>query len=738
MSQRTWLILSFLGCGLLPLTVLGAVAGGSLLWWTVGVGFVSTVFVGVWAVLATRRVAAMERSSVNDRGQLAAIGKSQAVIEFNLDGTILHANQNFLSAVGYSLEDIQGKHHSLFCDSAYRNSHEYRDFWAKLGRGEYDSGEYKRIRKDGREIWIQASYNPIFGAQGKPFKVVKYATDVTATKLKAADTAGQLSAISKAYAVIEFNLDGTIITANENFLKTVGYTLDEIKGKHHSQFVDPTYRNSNDYRDFWAKLGRGEFDSGEYLRFGKGGKTIWIQASYNPILDLNGKPFKVVKYASDITAQVNQRTEAFKLRTVVDDAEAALMMIDRNFVVTYANNSTFALLNKHLEHLRKAFQGFDPKRIMGTSIDQFHKNPSHQRNLLSDPTRLPYKTDIQIGPLTFALNVTAVRDAAGSYIGNTLEWKDVSEERKQEKLRVDMTQKLTGVAGNLNNSAQTLSSTAEQLTNGASEATNLSTSVSAAAEEMSANMNGVSASTEEMSANVRSVAAAIEEMTASIAEVAQNAERAAGVAQEAAILTESSSAKIGQLGTAATEIGKVIEVIQDIAEQTNLLALNATIEAARAGEAGKGFAVVATEVKELAKQTATATDDIRSRIEAIQAATTEAVNAIGQIETVIRNVNDVSRTIASAVEEQRITTTEISRSVSETTQAVDTVSKSIVESATASREITQNMVKVDQASRQTSLGASSAKDAGEELLALATDLQGLVRQLNREDAVATK
>ncbi|MDP1798058.1 MAG: methyl-accepting chemotaxis protein, partial [Planctomycetaceae bacterium] len=512
--------------------------------------------------------------------------------------------------------------------------------------------------------------------------LVGFTTYVTGSRFgkmetKAIDDAGRIAAIEKAQAIIEFNLDGTIVNANENFLHTVGYTLDEIRGKHHSMFCEEAYRNSPVYKEFWAKLNRGEFDSGEYQRFGKGGKSIWIQASYNPILDMRGKPVKVVKYATDITVQVNQRNDAVKLRTVVDDAEAAIMMIDRNFTVTYSNNSTFALLGKHMDVLRRVFPGFDPKKLVGSSIDQFHKNPSHQRSLLADASRLPYKTDIQVGPLTMALNVTAVRDAAGNYVGNTLEWKDVTEVRKQETLRLEMTQKLGNVVGNLNSSAQGLSSTAEQLTNGASEATNLSTSVSAAAEEMSANMNGVSASTEQVTANVRSVAAAIEEMTASIAEVAQNAERAAGVAQEASQLTETSSAKIGQLGLAATEIGKVIEVIQDIAEQTNLLALNATIEAARAGDAGKGFAVVATEVKELAKQTATATDDIRSRIEAIQAATNEAVHAMGEIEAVIRNVNDVSRTIASAVEEQRITTTEISRNVAETTQAVDTVSRSI-------------------------------------------------------------
>lgn len=550
---------------------------------------------------------------------------------------------------------------------------------------------------------------------------------------KAIDDAGKIDAIGKSQAVIEFKLDGTILDANENFQKGMGYTLEEIRGKHHSMFVDPKYRESAEYKEFWTKLNRGEPLQAEYIRINKQGESVWLQAIYNPVLDADGKPIKVVKYATVITEMVHQRNEAFKLRTIVDDAEAALMMIDRDFMVTYVNKSTYALLNQHLGILRHAFPGFDPKKLVGASIDQFHKNPQHQRTLLADESRLPYRTDIQVGPLTINLNVTAVRDAAGKYVGNTLEWKDVTEARKQEALRDEMTKRLSSVAGNLNNSAQGLSATAEQLTNGASEATNLSTSVSAAAEEMSANMNGVSASTEQVTANVRSVAAAIEEMTASIAEVANNAERAAGVAQEAAILTESSSAKIGQLGTAATEIGKVIEVIQDIAEQTNLLALNATIEAARAGEAGKGFAVVATEVKELAKQTATATDDIRSRIEAIQSATTEAIEAIGQIESVIRNVNDVSRTIASAVEEQRITTTEISRNVAETTNAVDVVSKSIVESATASREITTNMVKVDQASRQTSEGASSAKDAGEELLALANDLQSLVRQLNREE-----
>jgi len=237
-------------------------------------------------------------------GQIDAINKSQAVIEFTLDGKILNANANFLAAVGYALDEIKGQHHSMFVDAAYRQSAEYRRFWEKLGRGEFDAGEYRRVGKGGKEIWIQASYNPIFDAGGKAYKVVKYATDITAQKLRNADFEGQLSAIGKAQAVIEFNLDGTIRHANENFLGALGYTLDEIKGKHHGMFVEATYRQSAEYRMFWEKLGRGEYDAGQYKRIGKGGKEIWIQASYNPIFDMNGKAFKLVKYATDVTAQV--------------------------------------------------------------------------------------------------------------------------------------------------------------------------------------------------------------------------------------------------------------------------------------------------------------------------------------------------------------------------------------------------------------------------------------------------
>ncbi|BAL79197.1 methyl-accepting chemotaxis protein [Bradyrhizobium cosmicum] len=260
--------------------------------------------------------------SMADTSKLAAINRVQAVIEFKLDGTIVNANDNFLNALGYTLAEIEGKHHSMFIPQADRDGAVYREFWAALNRGEYQAGEFKRIGKGGREVWILASYNPLLDDTGKPFGVVKFATDVTADKLKNADLAGQIDAIGKSQAVIEFNLDGTIITANENFLGTLGYSLTEIKGRHHSMFVDPSERDGTAYREFWAALNRGQYQAAEYRRIGKGGKEVYIQASYNPIHDLNGKPFKVVKYATDVTKQVLIRMGNERVRGMMESVAA--------------------------------------------------------------------------------------------------------------------------------------------------------------------------------------------------------------------------------------------------------------------------------------------------------------------------------------------------------------------------------------------------------------------------------
>lgn len=255
--------------------------------------------------------------------ELESIRRWQAVIEFDLDGKILSANDLFLRTVGYELNEIVGQHHSIFVPVEERGTEKYRAFWRDLKAGEAFQAEFPRVTKTGQPIWLQATYTPICGRGGKtPFKVVKYATDITRAKLASTNAQGQLAAIDKSQATIEFDLAGKILTANQNFLTTLGYSLPEIQGRHHSMFVEPAERGADVYIRFWQKLARGEYDEGQYLRIGKDNRRAWIQASYNPIFDAHGKPYKVVKFATDITA--NKMAAAATEKAVADTREVIL------------------------------------------------------------------------------------------------------------------------------------------------------------------------------------------------------------------------------------------------------------------------------------------------------------------------------------------------------------------------------------------------------------------------------
>ncbi|MGX5667016.1 methyl-accepting chemotaxis protein [Rhizobium daejeonense] len=262
----------------------------------------------------------------------SALSKSQAMIEFDLTGTILDANENFCRTVGYSLEEIIGKHHRIFCDPAYAESAQYREFWTDLASGKFDAREYKRLGKGGREIWIQASYNPVFSG-GKPYKVVKIATDITEAKKRSLEDADKISAISRSQAVIEFTPDGRILKANENFCNATGYDLSEIVGRHHSMFCEPAYAASAEYKTFWAQLAEGRFMANEFVRYGKGGKEVWIQASYNPIHDLNGQVYKVVKFATDVTPRMTAIDALGRALNAVADGDL-LQCLEQPFVPT--------------------------------------------------------------------------------------------------------------------------------------------------------------------------------------------------------------------------------------------------------------------------------------------------------------------------------------------------------------------------------------------------------------------
>ena len=618
-----------------------------------------------------------------------AINRVQAVISFKLDGTILDANDNFLNTLGYSLSEIKGKHHRIFCDQAYTNSEDYRRFWEKLGRGEFDAGEYRRIGKGNKDVWIQASYNPIFDSTGRVTKVVKFATDISKQKLKDCE----LAALSKSQAVIEFNLDGTVVTANDNFQKALGYSLDEIRGKHHSMFCDPAYTSSTDYRNFWNELARGEFQSGLYKRITRQGKEIWIQASYNPVFDLNNKPYKVVKYATDVTKETVERlaqeATVGRIQSMMDNMPINVMMADKNGTILYINpksKATLLTIEKDLP--------IPVEKIVGHSFDAFHRNPSHQRRLVADDRNLPHKAQIKVGQNTLSLLASAVYDNKKNYLGPMVTWEIITDRLLLVHNVTEASRQLAAASAELNATATQLSGNAER-----------STSVA----------NSTASASEEVSQGVRTVATNTEEMSASIKEIARNAAEASTTSATTLKQAQATNLTITALGQSSQEIGNVIKVISSIAQQTNLLALNATIEAARAGDAGRGFAVVANEVKELAKQTAKATEDITSKITGIQKESSGAVEAVAAIGHTIEKLNGIAGAIAASVEEQSATTNEVSRVVQESAKGV--------------LNITDNVKIVSQSASETLIGANQVLTAAKSLSELATRLDELVKKI---------
>lgn len=597
-------------------------------------------------------------------------------------------------------------------------------------------------------------------AKSRSTKTKVTGTTKASAKKRYSEEATLLEAIGKSQAVIEFEMDGTIVTANDNFLNTVGYTIDEIRGRHHSMFVPDEIRNSAEYRDFWSRLNRGENLPGEYKRVGKGGKQIVIQASYNPIADASGRLVKVVKFASDITQMARSRAEAAQIRSMMEQAPINVMFADRDFKIVYANAASFKTL-KEIEHLLPV----KSEQLIGQSIDVFHKRPEHQRKLLGDPKNLPHRANIQIAAETLDLLVSPIYDENKQFVGSMVTWEVITKRLKMEQDAKDAAQREQQNAQELQRKVDSLLSvvnaaaagdltaeitikgddaigqmgaglqrfiddlrgniisigeTALQLGGSAEELTGVSKEMGSNAEETSNQATLVAAASEQVSANVQTVATGIEEMGASIREIAGNSNEAARVAQQAVDVASKTNTIISQLGLSSSEIGKVVKVITSIAEQTNLLALNATIEAARAGEAGKGFAVVANEVKELAKETAKATEDISQKIDAIQKDTYSAVDAIKKISEIIGMISDTSNTISSAVEEQTATVNEIGRNVAE--------------AAKGSGEIAQNITSVADAAQSTTRGASDTQRSALDLSKMASQLQKLIARFTLEKA----
>jgi methyl-accepting chemotaxis protein len=538
-------------------------------------------------------------------GQLKAISKIQGVIEFDLTGKILAVNENFAKVTGYDAKEIVGQHHSMFAPPEVKVSQDYKTFWENLAKGIAKDGLFKRVGKRGNEIWLQASYNPILDLNGKPFKVVKYATDVTEFKLKELENDAKVTSLDKAYGVIEFDLTGNVLDVNDNFAAVTGYSKNEIVGKHHSMFVSNEFKNSQAYKDFWAKLGSGELDSGQYHRIGKGGKDIWIEASYNPIHDMDGKPYKVIKFATDITDQINVK---LGLESAVSETQ--------------------------------------------------HVIESAQSGDLSERVSLAGKTG-DIASLCEGVNA--------------------------------LLDKMSDVIAQISEAGETINT---------------------AANEISTGNNDLSVRTEQQASSLQNTAASMEELSSTVKQNAENAKQANQLAGAASGVAVKGGQVVGKVVTtmagineSARKIEDIISVIDGIAFQTNILALNAAVEAARAGEQGRGFAVVAGEVRNLAQRSSSAAKEIKELIS----------DSVGKVQEGTKLVEDAGATM-----------TEIVNSVQRVTDIMGEITAASQEQSAGIDQVNNSVTSMDEATQQNAALVEEAAAAAESLVEQANSLMDTV------------
>jgi methyl-accepting chemotaxis protein len=642
-------------------------------------------------------------------GMLDALDRSQAVIQFAPDGTIKTANKNFLDTMGYTLEELVGKHHRIFAEQAYANSNEYCEFWQQLNEGKFSTGEYKRLAKGGREVWLQASYNPIVNSAGKVTGVVKYAVDITAQSLKNADFSGQIEAIGKSQAVIEFNMDGVIQNANDNFLTVMGYTLEEVKGKHHSIFVEEIYKNSQDYKAFWQKLNAGEFYSDEFKRIAKGGREVWIQASYNPILDMNGKPFKVVKYATEVTQQKLQNADyagqieaisksqaviEFNMDGVIQDAND-LFLQTVGYTLTEVKGKHHSIFVEPSYRSSHEYREFWQQLNAGVySVNEFKRIDKMGNevwlqasyNPILDLNGKPFKV------VKYATNISGRKQAIN-------EIKEVLITLSEGDLTTSITSEFEGEFKELGDAINTF---IRDLTDTISQINVATGTISGAATEIAQGNADLSSRTEQQASSLEETASAMEELTGTVRLNAENANQAnslaseaSGVAIEGGSIIQKVVETMSSINESARKIADIIGVIDGIAFQTNILALNAAVEAARAGEQGRGFAVVASEVRSLAQRSANAAKDIKElisdsvkKIENGNTLVNQSGDTMDKVVTSIKRVNDIMSEIAAASAEQATGIDEVSKAVAQMDE-VTQQNAALVEEAAAAAESLQ-------------------------------------------------
>lgn len=566
-----------------------------------------------------------ELAMLGPAGYVKAISVTQAVVEYQPDGTLVTANENFLRLTGYSLGEVVSKSHAMFLSPEDARDPKQNDLWSRLNRGESVSGKFMNVGKRGGEIWLQASYNPIVDKNGKVVKVVQIAADITAAEMKATEQSACIDAIQRAQAVIEFKLDGTILGANENFLSTMGYTLNEIVGQNHSIFAPPGFAATPEYIALWERLKRGEHVAGKFLRHAKGGREVWMEASYNLILDLRGNPHKVVKFANDVT---------------------------------------------HVEFERRAAEA------------ERAANAAAQEKVVSGLAR--GLSDLAAGNLTVRLE----EPFPGQY----------------ETLRSDF----NNAMDELQEAMRSIVANAHGISSGASE-------ISQAADDLSRR-------TEQQAASLEETAAALDQITATVRKAADNAKLASSIvavarndAEESRQVVTGAVAAMASINASSRQISQILGVIDEISFQTNLLALNAGVEAARAGDAGRGFAVVASEVRALAQRSSEAAKEIKELISVSSQHVGTGVDLVGKAGTalnvIVGKVSEISALVAEiavASQEQSSGLGEINTAINQMDQVTQQNAAMVEESTAASHQLKREAADLTELTARFQTGAAPA------------------------------
>ncbi len=573
--------------------------------------------------------------------------------------------------------------------------------------------------------------------QRTPHSALRHRKRIFGWPRRLADLDSQLSAINDSQVVAEFDLDGTILYANDNFVRTFGYTLEEMRGRHHSMFVEPEIRESDEYRAFWERLRRGAGESNQYKRIAKGGEPVWIQASYTPLRGRSGSPYKVVQYAIDVSQHVRAAEANARMKSALDRASASVMLADTDLRIIYINEAANRLFHEAEADFRRDLPALDAEKILGANIDIFHKNPAHQRQLLAG-LRSAHTADIRLGGRAMRIATSPVFGEDGHRLGTVVEWFDRTQEVRSEEevsalvqkaLQGDLRERipLEGKSGFFATLASGLNEILENDSAMIRQITEVATAVHVGAEEISEGNANLSQRTEEQSSSLEETASSMEEMTSTVRQNADNAGEANQLATAARDQAETGGAVVGKAVSAMTDINEaakkiadIIGVIDEIAFQTNLLALNAAVEAARAGEQGRGFAVVASEVRSLAGRSATAAKEIKDliqdsvrKVEDGSALVTQSGQTLGEIVTAVKKVADIVGEIAAASREQSSGIEQVNRAVTQMDDMTQQNAALVEEATAASQSMAAQAAKLNEMmaryrfSSATSSGAAS-------------------------------